>query len=237
MSYILEALKKLEQKREQEEPPGQFVLSRASRTRRKVRLSWRYLLAGVLLLNAVAIIWWVSERQEEKGGTAAEKVAVPRRSAPPEALAAPEKRHNPTPAEGPGVRRETPQPSRDVMSRGPATPAAAPPAAPPAAPGRAAPDVSQAPAARAVEPEKPRAGRVLPLNELPAAVRNSLPEFKISGHAYSPEPQTRVARINEKILQEGQDLAPGLKLEEIVPDGVIFGYRGYRFRVDLGGSR
>jgi hypothetical protein len=45
-----------------------------------------------------------------------------------------------------------------------------------------------------------------------------------------------VTRINEKILQEGQELAPGLKLVEIVPDGVIFGYRGYRFRVDLNGS-
>jgi general secretion pathway protein B len=64
-----------------------------------------------------------------------------------------------------------------------------------------------------------------------------LPEFNISGHAYSPEPQTRVARINEKILQEGQELAPGLKLEEITPGGVIFGYRGYRFRVELSGNR
>ena len=74
---------------------------------------------------------------------------------------------------------------------------------------------------------------MLQVNELPATVRSALPEFRISGHAYSPEPQTRVARINEKILQEGQELIPGLKLEEIVPEGVIFGYRGYRFRVDL----
>jgi hypothetical protein len=46
-----------------------------------------------------------------------------------------------------------------------------------------------------------------------------------------------VTRINEKILQEGQELTPGLRLEEIVPEGVIFGFRGYRFRVDLSASR
>ena len=78
---------------------------------------------------------------------------------------------------------------------------------------------------------------MLQVNELPAAVRSALPQFNIWGHAYSPEPQTRAARINEKILQEEQELAPGLKLEEIVPDGVIFSFRGYRFRVDLNGSR
>jgi SAM-dependent MidA family methyltransferase len=233
MSYILEALKKLEQKREQEEPPRLFVFSHDSRSTRRRRLLWPYLLAGVLLLNAVAMIWWVSERRVEKGGAVTEKVAVPRRSPPPAALAAPEKRYNP-PAEAPGTKRETPRPAQDVMSRAPAATAAAPvaaPATPAAAPRRAAPDVPQPAAAKAVEPERPQAqsesreekskktaGRVLAVNELPAAVRAALPEFKISGHAYSPEPQTRVTRINEKILQEGQELTPGLRLEEIVPE-------------------
>jgi general secretion pathway protein B len=236
MSYILEALKKLEQKREQEEPPTLFIFSHGPRPERKKWLSWPYLLAGMLLLNAVAMIWWVSERQGEKGETITEKVAVPRESPRPAPLAAPEKKYNP-PAEGPSKKREAPRAAQGLMPL------------PSATPGTAAPDVPQLGAAKAVETERPQAqfesreekskrtaGKVLLVNELPATVRSALPEFKISGHAYSPEPRTRVTRINEKILQEGQELAPGLKLEEIVPDGVIFGYRGYRFRVDLNGS-
>lgn len=74
-------------------------------------------------------------------------------------------------------------------------------------------------------------GKVFEVGDLPPAIRSALPEFRVSGHAYSPERQTRVARVNEKILQEGQDLAPGLKAEEITPEGIIFSYKGYRFRI------
>jgi general secretion pathway protein B len=79
--------------------------------------------------------------------------------------------------------------------------------------------------------------RVYSLSDLPAEVRSGLPEFKISGHAYSPEAQTRVVRINEKILQEGQELSPGLKVEEIVPNGVVLSHKTYRFRVEIGQAR
>jgi general secretion pathway protein B len=76
-------------------------------------------------------------------------------------------------------------------------------------------------------------GRVFSLEELPSAVRSNLPAFKVSGHAYSPDPGSRVTRINDQILQEGQNLAPGLKVEEITPGGVVLGYKGYRFRIDI----
>ncbi len=236
MSYILEALKKLEQKREQEEVPKLFVFSRAARPKRKKRLSWPYLLAAALLLNAAAMIWWVSERHGERRATVAEKVAVPPVSVPPAPLTAPARKDHPQ-ARRPG-KKKAPSVARGVMPR------------PPAPTVAAAPEVPQVRASKAMQTEKPPAqpesreekskgshGAVFPLGDLPSAVRKGLPEFRISGHAYSPEPRTRVARINEKILQEGQELAPGLKLEEIVPGGVIFGYRGYRFRVDLSGSR
>jgi hypothetical protein len=87
MSHILEALKKLEQKREQEEPPKLFIFSHAPRPERKERLLWPYVLVGVLLLNAVAMIWWVSlgERQGVKGDVITEKQALPRESPAPRA--------------------------------------------------------------------------------------------------------------------------------------------------------
>ena len=60
-----------------------------------------------------------------------------------------------------------------------------------------------------------------------------MPEFKVSGHAYGPDPGSRVARINDQIVQEGQSLAPGLRVEEITPNGVVLGYQGYHFQIGI----
>jgi len=97
----------------------------------------------------------------------------------------------------------------------------------------AAPEAAAVPESRVEKPQPPAPDKVLALAELPLAIRNALPEFKISGHAYTPEPQTRVVRINEKILQEGQELSPGLRVEEIVQGGIIMSYGGYRFRINI----
>ncbi|MGD0231975.1 MAG: general secretion pathway protein GspB [Syntrophorhabdales bacterium] len=243
MSYILEALKKLEQKREQEEAPQLFGVFRESRAERKKRALWPYVLAGALLLNAVVMVWWMGARQGEKKETPAGQTGA---SQPPVSA----RREAHVPSAGKGAERPYTQarvyekerdlrPGEAVNSPVSAAPDKEAQEAP-APQVSKAPEAARPPAGPEVRKERPRkvTGRVLEVNELPAAVRGGLPtEFRISGHAYTPEPQTRVARINEKILQEGQDLAPGLRLEEIVPGGVIFGYQGYHFRVGLSGNR
>lgn len=52
----------------------------------------------------------------------------------------------------------------------------------------------------------------------------------ISVHAYSVNPANRLVGINNRMLREGEYLVPGLKLEQITPDGMIFGYKEYSFR-------
>ena len=49
-------------------------------------------------------------------------------------------------------------------------------------------------------------------------------------HAYSGSPRDRLVGINNRMLREGDYVAPGLKLEQITPEGMIFGYKGYSFR-------
>ena len=75
-------------------------------------------------------------------------------------------------------------------------------------------------------------GRVLQVNELPAAVRSAAGIQDLG-----PRIQPRAADAGRQDQREDPSgragPVPGLRLEEIVPDGVIFGYRGYRFRVDL----
>jgi hypothetical protein len=71
------------------------------------------------------------------------------------------------------------------------------------------------------------------MQELPAAVRQNLPDFAVSTHLYTDDAPSRMVRINGQLLREGQFLAAELKLEEITPEGVIFSYHNYRFRVGL----
>lgn len=49
-------------------------------------------------------------------------------------------------------------------------------------------------------------------------------------------PRNRLVDINDRLLREGMTVAPGLTLEQITPDGMIFSYKGYRFSRRAQGS-
>ena len=68
------------------------------------------------------------------------------------------------------------------------------------------------------------------MSELPVPIQQELPSISFSVHAYAPEPKGRMIGINDRVLREGENVVPGLVLEEITPDGVIMSYKGYRFR-------
>jgi general secretion pathway protein B len=88
-----------------------------------------------------------------------------------------------------------------------------------------------APPERPVDTAADAAGvqTVISMAELPLSVRQELPAMTISVHAYSANPGSRLVGIDNRILREGEYVIPGLKLEQITPDGMIFGYKGYRF--------
>lgn len=93
---------------------------------------------------------------------------------------------------------------------------------------------SAPPAVTAPMPEKPadaaQEQKILPLAELPLQVQQEIPAMTIPLHAYSSKPRDRLVSINDRILREGESLTPGLRLEQITQDGLIFSYKGYRFR-------
>jgi general secretion pathway protein B len=95
----------------------------------------------------------------------------------------------------------------------PAVPARAPANEPPPAPPAHAP-----------------VQNVIWLAELPLALQQELPPMTVSVHAYSPRPSDRMVGINNRMLREGEFVAPGLKLEQITPEGMVLGYKGYSFR-------
>jgi len=71
--------------------------------------------------------------------------------------------------------------------------------------------------------------RIMALNELPPPIQREIPEISIAFHAYSSNPKERRVMINGDMAEQGEQLAPGLNLEQITPDGVILAYKGFRF--------
>ena len=75
--------------------------------------------------------------------------------------------------------------------------------------------------------------KIIAMTELPLAIQQELPKMSISGHAYSTVPKERIVGINDRLLQEGEYLSPGLRLEQITADGLVFSYKKYLFRHSL----
>lgn len=113
---------------------------------------------------------------------------------------------------------------------------------PPVARERAAPEpVAREPVrkVRAVPPSQsgepaiaasPSGQTVESLGALPSSIRQELPGISISGYLHSPQPSERMVLINDRVAQQGDEIAVGLKVEEISSNGVTFSYKGYRFR-------
>ena len=220
MSYILEALKKLEQKRRREE--GTHLLSdqHPAALRRKRRSPWPYLLFLALLLNAGLLLWWLLPwPQPQPGRSALQSRETIEEDSRANALFGREgKRDGRTalPASSSGI--SIPPAQQRIANETP------PPAAAQYADRH--PHEPQQPQKRDLTPGQ----RTVGINELPPSLRTALPDLTISGHFFDASPSSRVVMIGGRTLHEGQAVSPGLKLEQITRDGVVFSYQGYRFR-------
>lgn len=57
---------------------------------------------------------------------------------------------------------------------------------------------------------------------------DDIPPINISGYIRDGD-AGGMAMINDKLVREGEEVAPGLRLEKILPEGAIFNYKGRRF--------
>jgi hypothetical protein len=76
---------------------------------------------------------------------------------------------------------------------------------------------------------KPAALQEPKWHELAPQVRDALPNLSFSMLVYAKKPEGRWININGSKRREGEEIASGLKLEEITPEGAIFSYQGHRF--------
>lgn len=210
MSYILEALKKLEEKRRQEADPHHLSPWYSPQQKRKVHFLWRYLIFFALIVNAGILLWWAEPWQSKRSAApgpfeVSTDAAVSRQN---EIV-----KDTMNEGQGPLLR----QLQSDVVT------------------GH---DLDSKPKENALAPsfqthtdaaeKEGTDGKIIEMSELPLSIRQKLPDLSISGHFYESRPSSRIITVGGKTLHEGASAAPGIKLERITPDGAVFSCDGYR---------
>jgi general secretion pathway protein B len=211
MSYILEALKKAQAERQLGSAPTihaqQVVAPSPPGTAASRKPLFIGLGAGALVVVAGALFVW-HQAPAPAPAAAPRTVAAPAPAAPETlAVTAP-----PAPA-------RAPEPA----------PAAVRPAPPRPAPAPAAPAPVPAPVAAAANPA-PEDN--LPfLQQLPDARQRDIPRVTFGGYMYSTNAADRLLIVDKALRHEGEEVAPGLVLEKLLPRAAVMNYRGTRYRV------
>lgn len=225
MSYILDALQRADAERERGHVPGLNSQRVPPASRRPVQVRrwrlWHVALAIAVGLCAMLALWWWQPPSVLSVPTpAAEPTAAPVSNAPPPAPAAPIARTEPVlPILAP------PRPE-------PASPTARTTAAPGKAPTATPPAEAPAQAAKPATAETPSSSNpVRTFAELSPEVRAQLPAVNVSGSTYSKDAAVRMLIVNGKVVQEGQEIAPGLKLETIGQRSAVLNHQGMRYSI------
>ena len=110
-------------------------------------------------------------------------------------------------------------------------PAVVPPLAvvPPSAP--VPKPVAAKPAPAPVQASAPEEEKLPLLRELPEPIQRSVPPLAFGGYMYSKNPADRLLLIDKALRHEGEEVAPGLVLEKLLPKAAVMNYKGYRYRV------
>ena len=206
MSYILDALRKSDQQRRRNAAPTLLTLQPSAVVRKRPAYVTYGLLAVILIGGGVVVGWlrpWQSEPAAVKPVESKPVESKPIESKPgPAAPVASEIASH--------VKPDNVLPEANSLASGKTAP-----------PPERRVDIAAADAAGET---------VVEMEKLPTSIREEVSKITISVHAYSNTPGKRLVGIGRRILHEGDYVIPGLKLEEITPDGMILGYKGYRFR-------
>ncbi len=228
MSFILEALKKSDSKRQDGTVPKLETVHDSVIQPRAKRPGWVWILLFVMILNAAVLLWLFAPWQQQAsiapdlGHTTVQK--------PPTTLESPVEEIKPqltaTPA-ATSVKEPAPIPSlptRTMLSVESAQPTE---------------KILQQPLSintnekslRNTDPTT-ELQKIYSIKDLPISVKRDLPEMHMSVHAfYSNKPAASLIRINNQIIRTGARLTDKYVLEEITSEGAVFFYAGYRFLV------
>jgi general secretion pathway protein B len=75
-----------------------------------------------------------------------------------------------------------------------------------------------------------------PLHEMPAGFVANMPSINIDIHSYAKQPAKRYVLINMEKYREGDYLAEGPRVVEILPQGVVMEHMGEHFILPIGNN-
>jgi general secretion pathway protein B len=245
MSFILEALHKAEQERGGSAPQPMAPAQQASGPARQQRL--RIYLAsavgGAIALALYLGITQLSTPAQEPAATAPDTAAITAVATPPptrEAVPAPAPQAEPAEPAEPALMAAT-IPASTNSSSGTRLHDLLPTASSkasmvdhsPAAPLE--PDLEAPVPAEEAQLQAPgQQEENAPLMQnLPKSVRAQLPPLELNIHVYSTDPSRRFVYINSQRYGEGSEVADGVSLEKITPNGVVLIHQGTPFRLAL----
>lgn len=228
MSYILDALRKSHQARHPGTAPRPGAVHNISLA---LPVNGWWLALGVVLLLgilAAVLIFWRGTLANLPDPPPAQVASDSVATAPePPAPAAVE----PPPPSPPSVSPVAKTPAGDLAAQAklpapaprPKKIAAARPASKPAAARRT--ETSAALAVPLVMDDTPL------LQQMPEAFRRGLPPLALTIHVYSHEKSQRILFINDREYHEGSQIEGGIRVESVVPDGVVLSFQGERFKL------
>ncbi|MEW5880968.1 MAG: general secretion pathway protein GspB [Pseudomonadota bacterium] len=210
MSLILDALRKADAERERGAVPGLHaqpvppLAAEPQATAEPRPLVWIVIGATVGLASAFGVYFVGREPAPTPAPVAAHAVAPPPAAAVAEPAVA---------RAAPSAPAAAPAPWPERPTRGTAKPA---PPAGARAESKALAVASPPPIAR---------------DQLPADLRAELPPLAVGGSMYSATPANRTLIIDGRLYREGDQVAPGLTLEEIRLKSAVLDYKGHRFEI------
>lgn len=231
MSYILDALRKSQQTRQ----PSTGTANRgaAHNISYSVSLDGWWLALGIALLAGSLIAAFLFWR-----GTPARPPEPPSPAAHNPAVAETSQVDGATPLAASATATETPAkrniPVADLAEQA-KVPVPAPPRKAAATWTRKKPASTGRPvAARVVAP--PEASLALAedvplLQQMPAEFRQALPPLAVTIHVYAHDKSQQILFLNNREYGRGSEIEGGVRVEDIVPDGVVLSFRGQRFKL------
>jgi general secretion pathway protein B len=257
MSYILEALADSEQARQQIVATPKYSLLPVVGEELSLQRRWPYVLAGALLVNAAVLQMWLRPAPPDAVASieartlpqvqvqvAKTPVATPEPGIAPSALSE-------TPAADlAGIAPPQARPPESLPELAIDQRAARPPASadaklrtafansanasalvqtPRLAPKVLAKAGAEAAIAMGANPAPPSPAAAGDTAELPPVLQQEMPALSVAGFIRD-EGSGSMVIVNERLVREGDEVAPGVKLEKILNDSLVFNYKGYRFK-------
>lgn len=207
MSFILEALKKSENKHRRRTGQNPRTIHEPVPRNNSKSRAWLLGILLLLLVNAALLLWFFGPWQQLSLSQTSEVLpadATPVKSRTIESEPV-------TPQVAPSLRQNNSAPISVVTQK-------------------------QPPVAKAL-PVPRNENQVYSFGQLPVSIQKRIPALQMSLHAYNRDDKSAsMVQLNDRIIREGDMVTDNIRLEQITAGGVVLHYDGYRFLLPRRGN-